>query len=585
MKPLSTLALMIFLLVNQLHVYAQYTVNNWGYYYGGKGNEYVEEVATDSDGNSVITGKTQSVNGLATPGAYDTSYGGGGTDAFLAKINSSGTLSWSTYFGGPGVEIAYAVSYDKSGNTYMGGYTGSLTNIATAGAYQTTYGGGVNDGFLAKFDPNGQILWSTYFGGPGTEWIVSLCTDNSNNVYITGWTESKIGISTPGAYQAVYIGRPMDCFIAKFDSNGALIFSTYFGAVGEDRPHDIHIDNQGNIILDGSTQGKIGLSTSGAYQDTMGGTVDAFLSKWTPEGQLTWSTYYGGKAEDRARELTIDANDNIYMTGFTSSKNAIATNGAWKDTITKGLNTQGKQTFDAFLVKFSSTGQRVWGTYYGGTANEYGRGLRISPEHNLVTSGVTLSKYNIASSDAYQKHNKGLDDAYLSVFTLNGVFVGGTYYGGAKNEPYDIGYGPSLDIDSAGNVYLATTTSSSNIPNALDTLHKGINAVYDAMLTKFEGATPGPKLQSQIPQPFSFEIYPNPASNIVNLNFFSYQKKVTSIIVKDLLGSTKLLLKVNANSGQNHVTLNTADLSPGLYFVTLPEMDKNSVMKLVVDKD
>ena len=140
---------------------AQYSHNDWSVYYGGINNEYVEEVATDPSGNIVIAGKTKSNSGIATTGAHQVKFGGGASDAFVAKYDSGGNLLWSGYLGGTLTEYAYAVSTDVNGNIYIGGKTNSTNNISTAGSYQPVFGGGGNDGFISKFSPQGDLLWST----------------------------------------------------------------------------------------------------------------------------------------------------------------------------------------------------------------------------------------------------------------------------------------------------------------------------------------------------------------------------------------------------------------------------------------
>jgi hypothetical protein len=200
----------------------------------------------------ILTGKTKSTSGIATPGAYQTTFGGGAADAFVAKFDASGNLIWGSYLGGPKEEYAYAVSVDHNGNIYIGGKTGSTTDIATADGYQPVFGGGNNDGFVAKFSPSGTLRWCTYFGGTNGEWVLALANDAQGNVYFGGYTGSKKGIATDGAQQAAYAGG-MDCYLGKLDSKGNLLWSTYFGGGGEDRPHDIQVDHAGNVIFSGTT--------------------------------------------------------------------------------------------------------------------------------------------------------------------------------------------------------------------------------------------------------------------------------------------------------------------------------------------
>lgn len=134
---------------------------------------------------------------------------------------------WATYYGGADQDAGYKISTDASGNVYMTGQTSSATGIATAGAFQNTYGGGV-DAYLVKFDGAGNRLWATYYGGSGADFGYGVKTDAAGNIYLTGYTESTSGIATVGAHQTVY-GGSNDAFLVKFDSNGNRLWGTYYG--------------------------------------------------------------------------------------------------------------------------------------------------------------------------------------------------------------------------------------------------------------------------------------------------------------------------------------------------------------------
>ena len=162
-----------------------------------------------TDGYSIFISGFTKQNGLATSGAYQTSINGD-TDAFLTKFDTAGNVIWATYFGGSGNDYATSVMLDKDGNIYLTGGTNSMSGIATTGAFQTSYGGGGADGFLAKFDKNGFPLWGTYFGGAGMDGGVRLATDSFGNVFMRGGTNSLSGIATSGTYQTSYFRQAND---------------------------------------------------------------------------------------------------------------------------------------------------------------------------------------------------------------------------------------------------------------------------------------------------------------------------------------------------------------------------------------
>ena len=186
----------------------------WSTYYGGAGSDIGYSCATDAFGNVYMAGDAQQefvpASGIATPGAHQSAYGGGYSDAFLVKFDSNGQRQWGTYYGGSALDVGFSCAIDASGNVYMSGETQSNSGIATPGAHQTT----VNGAFLVSFNSSGVRQSGTYFGG-----IKNVCTtDASGNVYMTGYTQSNSGIATPGAHQTVNGNSGYkDAFLVKFN--------------------------------------------------------------------------------------------------------------------------------------------------------------------------------------------------------------------------------------------------------------------------------------------------------------------------------------------------------------------------------
>jgi hypothetical protein len=199
-------------------------VLQWATYYGGIADERGMSCATDASGNVYMAGQVfqqfPPPSYMSTPGAHQTTYGGGFTDAFLVKFDPNGVRQWGTYYGGSGLEEGTSCAIDPSGNVYMAGHTSSTTGIATAGAHQTVFGEGGLDCFLVCFNSNGVRQSGTYYGG-GEQDIASDCaSDASGNIYITGQTQSNSGIATAGAHQTVDGGignSKNDAFLVKFN--------------------------------------------------------------------------------------------------------------------------------------------------------------------------------------------------------------------------------------------------------------------------------------------------------------------------------------------------------------------------------
>jgi len=389
----------------------------WATYYGGNGNDYGESCTVDPSGNVYMTGQAES-QGLATTGAFQTSLIG--TDnVLLVKFDPSGARVWATYFG-DSTEEGYSCKADRSGNVIVVGNTWSHGGIATPGACQTTFGGALCDGLIVKFDPSGNRIWSTYYGGSSIDYATSVNADDSNNIYVAGYTVSPNNIATSNSFQPVY-GGPYDCFLVKFDSAGNRQWGTYYGGTTNDFSYSntLAIDAGQNVYLAGHTLSNNGIASPGAYQTIMEGAYDALLAKFDPSGNRIWATYYGGYGSEEGFGVLADRVGNIYLLGATTSNNSflplaqytVATPGAYQDTFLGGGN-------DGFLAIFDTAGNRVWATYYGSTGYDLFYSGATDPLGNVYLAGYTNSTSGVATNGAYQTSLGGInyDDGLLVKF-------------------------------------------------------------------------------------------------------------------------------------------------------------------------
>jgi hypothetical protein len=412
-----------------------------------------------------------------------------GRDLMQAIIIDPGVRIWGTYYGGSSVEAALRSVIDASGNVYMVGNTSSNTPlvIATAGAHQSTYGGGADNGYMVKFNSAGVRQWGTYYGGPVREFGISVALDPTGPyVYMCGHSLSNTGnvVATPGAHQTTN-GGIFDAFLVKFNTSGVRQWGTYYGDTGSDFGMSCAVDANGDVYLTGKGDAASGtvMCTSGAYQTTFGGVEDAFLVKFNSSGVRQWGTLYGSTGTDNAYFCALDASNNIYISGFTDCTNTvvIATPGAHQTVFGGGA-------LDGFVAKFSSTGTRLAGTYYGGSGEDKGYGCAIDQNTgDVYLTGKSSSGNAIASATCQQNYNAGGNfDAFLVRFKNNLTRKWGTFYG-ASGE--DVGYG--CYVHPTGHVYLAgysTGPTSGNVatPGSFQTNYGG--GMYDAVLAQYDTA-------------------------------------------------------------------------------------------------
>lgn len=399
-------------------------VRLWATYYGGSGDDYAGESITDASGNVFMTGGTQSSSPgvIATAGAHQAVYSSATTnisDAFLVMFNSSGVRQWGTYYGGDNNDFGNGISLDNnSGDILITGAAQSTNAIATSGSHQPALASG-QDCFLARFNSSGVRQWGTYYGGNLIDVAFDCVTNSSGDTYICGTTTSSVGISTPGSHQPAYAGGGSpagDAFLAKFNSAGVRQWGTYYGGISSESSNNLALDASGDLYCAGwtSTTAGTAVATLGSHQAVFGGGQDAFLVKFDPTGARIWGTYYGGNGGDFGGSTAVDAAGNVYLSGdaSTNTGTSIATTCAYQSLFAGGSS-------DAFLAKFTSTGRRMWGTYYGSKYTEVSYSSCTDGLGNVYLSGFSSgnSVNALASSNGYQPaYGGGTYDAFLVKF-------------------------------------------------------------------------------------------------------------------------------------------------------------------------
>ncbi len=455
----------------------------WSTYFGSSDVEAAFSVSADTAGSTYLSGYTYSSFGLATVGAYKTTYVGN-RDAFLAMFDVDGMLLWCTYYGGSGNDNFFYVSADTLGNAYVAGVTTTNTGMASSGAYQTTLGGG-SDAYLVKFKNDGTRIWATYFGGSGNEsgavsyddYMVGVTWDKANNViYLCGITSSASGISTSGAHQVAIAGAD-DGYLAQFSPAGVLQWSTYYGGVSPDKIVKVSTDLSGNVYATGTTESVSGIATSGTHQSTLAGAKDVFMAKFNSSGVRQWGTYYGGSDDDGSIGLACDNANNVYIAGSTFSTTGISTSGSFQP------NIAGSGPSDAYLAKFDPTGTLLWGTYFGGIAPDNTADIDIDANNNVCFSGTTGS-IGLSTPGAYQPAFGGNSDAFIAIFGPGGSRTWVSYLGGTDADNcFGIAYSRTGDLFIAGN------TSSTNAISSMGGYQLSLAGAQDAYLCKFKADT------------------------------------------------------------------------------------------------
>jgi hypothetical protein len=389
---------------------------------GGGTDDRGHGIAVDPEGAAYVTGLADSAGYPTTPGAFDTTFGGGGGDAFVTKLDADGSsLAYSTLLGGAGYDRGNGIVLGAGGEAYLTGDTGSSNFPTTPGAFDTTFNGdvGENDVFVAKLGVAGSSLaYSTLLGGRGYERGNSIALDQGV-AYVTGDTTSKDFPTTSGAYDTTPNGRFWEnVFVAKLDASGSsLAYSTYLGGRNSDLGLGIAVDPGGAAYVTGNTSSRDFPTTRRAFDTSYGGKTDAFVTGLGADGSsLRYSTLLGGRRIDEGNGIAVDAEGAAYVTGWATSPNFPVTRRAYDTTLGGGG--------DAFVSRLGPNGSALtYSTFVGGREeHDVGWGIALGQGGRAYVTGWTASSNFPTTRRAYDTtYDSGFDAFVTKVATPAGA--------------------------------------------------------------------------------------------------------------------------------------------------------------------
>lgn len=453
---------------------------------GGSVNDNIRSLTSDSAGNVYVVGDyaystgATDFNDNALPSTV-------GSDVFVAKLNSSGSLQWIKTMGGTGIDWSYAVSVDSGGNVYVGGvFTNTAANANAVKDFSgaTLLGKGGGDAFIAKLDNNGNQQWIKILGGTQSDALYGAAADQSGNIYVIGYF---LNPSTDGYGVKDFAGNPLvgittattfnyDVFVAKLDATGTQQWITKLGSSSNDMGNSIAVDSAGNVLVCGhySTGAK---DFSGATLS--GNQFSAFIAKLNSSGIQQWINTLRGSQDEAAASVAVDSSDNVYVSGNFENDSANTNNVV--DFSGATIVGSGATTTDAYVAKLNASGVQQWIKVMGGTQAEYANEIAVDSSFNVYVSGyytndsvntnlvkdfagvnllgqggsdVYLAKLNSTGSQQWIKSfgGSGADSGSGLAVSNTSVLLGGTY----TNDNIDT----KIVKDVWNNVLLGKTTTN-----------------------------------------------------------------------------------------------------------------------------
>jgi hypothetical protein len=397
----------------------------WNTFLGGISVDQGYGIAVDGSGNVYVAGVSQAAWGSPIRG-----YSGGYSDAFAARLDGSGNLAWNTFLGGSGQDVGHAIAVDGCGNVYIAGYSdatwgapvraylgdydafaarldssGNLTwntflggndkyklnkgdtghaiavdgngNVYVTGKSWNTWGSPIRaytpdsrDAFAAKLDGSGSLAWNTFLGSGGDDFGNGIAVDGSGNSYVAGE-----GCGSWGSPVNPYAGW-CDGFVAKLDGSGSLAWNTFLGSSGQgDAADAVAVDGSGNVYVVGFSEITWG-SPVHAYADE----DDAFAARLDNSGNLTWHTFLGGSENDYGYEIAADGSGNAFVVGYSRA--------TWGSPVHPFTTAP-----DAFAAGLDSSGNLTWNTFLGGGNSDYGYAITADCRGNVYVAGTSYSNW------------------------------------------------------------------------------------------------------------------------------------------------------------------------------------------------
>ncbi len=403
-------------------------------------------IDVDAEKNIYVVGITGSYSFPTTPNALQPVIQPfSSTNGFLTKFDPQGSsMQYSTYLMGNNVDEPGDVAVDDDNNIYVAGATAS-TNFPLLNAYQP-YNAGIFDGFLTKFhwtppapgmpaDPGAYTLaYSTYFGGYDPDIATNLALDRAGNAYMTGSTQSRDLAWTPqwdgfpvlNGFQTNH-GGGTDAFVIKMDPSkiggASLLYSSYLGGSNQEnaavRLGGIAVDMWDDVYVTGMTSSGANFPLQAAFDNSIGGTYDTFVTKVNPDlvgaASLIYSTFLGGNGLDYGYDIAVDLQGRAHVVGFTESNNFPLRGCAFSD----------GPSWDGFIAVLNPLGSELdFSTYLDGNGADSINAIALDADGIAHVTGSTDSS-NFRMKNAYQNNLGGLSpgsyfkDAFVTKIQLD----------------------------------------------------------------------------------------------------------------------------------------------------------------------
>ncbi len=539
----------------------------WANAIGGSDWEKCNDIAVDNYGNNYITGFFEGTidfdPSLNTANLSSNGY----KDIFVAKYDVDGNYIWAINIGGAEDDKGYSITVDDNGNSYVTGsfYFSVDFDPSDSIAYLTT--NGASDIFIAKFDNDGNYVWSNSVGGLNHDMGCSIDIDDDYNIYVTGNFFGTVDFDPSIDTANLTPNNGSDVFIIKYDNVGNFLWANNFGGEFLNQGKSIKIDNLGDIYVTGYFTGTCNFDNSDSIIN-LSSEAYIFIAKFDQSGNYLWAKGIGSGS---ANSIAVDNSGNTYITGsfsgeldFDPSTNtAILTSNYW------GV--------DIFMAKYDADGNYIWAKNIGDTSGDEGYGIAIDNSDNIYITGFFkgIADFDPSAGVANLMSDIG-SDVFIAKYNTDGNYIWAYNIGG---NDYDAG--KSLDIDNHGNIYISCAFSGT-VDFDLSTDYTILTSIgdNDIFISKYSQDNSSVDIDESSTNQI-IKLYPNPTKGILSIDIQDIENQESfDIVITDITGKT---IKQFNNVTDRQFKIDLSKQSTGLYFIKLSNKDNSVVRKFVVE--
>jgi hypothetical protein len=488
--------------------------------WGTTGAEQIDKIIADKDGNTLAVGYFDANNNITI--GQTILKGKGDRDGLIIKSDKTGKILWAKNIGGPNLDWIYNATTDANGNIYVCGKYGDFAEFDSKNPLSTRTTSGL-DGFVAKYDKDGNFIWVKTINGTSQEIIYSVAIDENGNIYLAGYTGGTADMDPSTSIVNITSLKNADGFLIKLDANGKYIWHIQLGSnTASDEATNVIIDKAGNPIVLGYFSGTMDIDPTSGVTNLVAPTSNenAYLCKYTSDGKLNYGILIGSTASCNIRDAVIDVNDNISICGRFS--------GTCSFDGTKSLSSNGG--VDGFVATFDAIGKPVKSFKIGGSNFDIITSIFVDNAGNYFITGNTQSQnvnFNLVGGNKILS-TSAFSDIFFAKYDknlqlLHSSIVGGSGYDG----------GTSLIVSQGRISVSATFENTVDFDPSTKNLNLTSKGGYDIAIISFS----------------EFNVAINNIENNISLNLFP--NPTEGFLFSDLDFRKSKRINIYNNTGQN----------------------------------